>query len=626
VLTAVIWWSALQPLQGRADSFVVTTLADSGNGSLRATIASANDGDVITFAISGTITNLTGELLIGKNLDIVGPGPTNLAVSGNNASRVFNIASGASVNLSGLTICNGHARDGAEGTNAATPGWPGDGGGGIYNSGTLALTNCVITRCRSGQGGAGFSSVGGYGHTERGSSGGGPGGNGGGIYNAGTLMLAACTLSSNANGSGGVGGRSGLGNYWGGAGGNGGGGAGMYDVGAATLIGCTVAFNSAGTGGAGGYGGSGNDSQYNGAGGGRGGDGGCGGGAYSQGSPAFISCTFAGNTAGSGGRGGTGGVGNIQSNFPETVGNGGLGGDGGTGGSSGGLYCLGSFQALACTVTGNIAGDGGNGGQGGAGGMNLGPYAGTGGNGGNGGTGGGGGGASTWGGSSLQNVLAAQNSAGGGGLAGARGAAGTGHPSGSSGYPGSSGPGGSGPDLLGAFTSNGHNLIGLNDGNTGFTDGVFGDILGSGTPLNPLVGPLTNNGGPTFTCALLAGSPALDTGDDALLDAPLSLTTDQRGLPRQSGSHVDIGAVEVQWAANPIRLAACTRTTNGAIQITLTNLLGASLTMLAATNLSLPLSTWTVLGPIPEIGPGQFQFIDPAPTNRPQRLYRVRCP
>jgi hypothetical protein len=48
--------------------------------------------------------------------------------------------------------------------------------------------------------------------------------------------------------------------------------------------------------------------------------------------------------------------------------------------------------------------------------------------------------------------------------------------------------------------------------------------------------------------------------------------------------------------------------------------------MLAATNLSLPLSTWTVLGPIPEIGPGQFQFIDPAPTNRPHRLYRVRCP
>jgi len=626
VLAAAIWWSALQDLQGQAASFVVTTLANSGVGSLRAAIASANDGDVITFAIGGTITNLTGELLIGKNLNIVGPGPTNLAVSGNNSSRVFNIAGGAMVNLSGLTICNGHARDGAAGTNSATPGWPGDDGGGIYNSGTLALTNCVITRCRSGQGGAGFSSVPIFPFGNPGSSGGGPGGNGGGIYNAGTLVLAACTLTSNTNGSGGVGGNSALGTFLGGAGGNGGSGAGVYDMGAATLVSCVFGFNSAGSGGAGGRGGPGSDSQYDGAGGGRGGDGGSGGGLYSQGNPTSVSCTFAGNSAGSGGRGGSGGVGAHSGGIPASAGNGGPGGDGGTGGSSGGLYCPGSFQALACTFVGNAAGNAGNGGQGGAGGVNTRAAGGNGGNGGNGGTGGGGGGASTWGGSSLQNVLAAQNSAGVGGLAGAGGAAGNGHPSGSSGYPGSSGLGGSGPDLLGVFTSNGHNLIGLDDGSTGFTDGVLGDIVGSGTPLNPLVGPLTNNGGSTFTCALLFGSPALDTGDDALLDAPWNLTTDQRGLPRQSGSHVDIGAVEVQWASSPIRLAACVRTTNGAIQMTLTNIPGASLTVLAATNLASPLPTWTVLGPIREIAPGQFQFIDPAPTNLPQRIYCVRCP
>jgi hypothetical protein len=203
VLTAVIWW-AIQPLQGWAASLVVTTLANSGTGSLRTAIAIANTGDVISFAVNGTITNLTGELLIGRNLDIVGPGPTNLAVSGNNASRVFNVAAGASVNLSGLTICNGHARDGAAGRNSVTPGWPGDDGGGMYNSGTLALTNCVITRCRSGQGGAGF----GYEKftSTPGCSDGGPGGNGGGIYNAGTLTLVACALSYNTNGSGGSGG------------------------------------------------------------------------------------------------------------------------------------------------------------------------------------------------------------------------------------------------------------------------------------------------------------------------------------------------------------------------------------------------------------------------------------
>jgi hypothetical protein len=256
--------------------------------------------------------------------------------------------------------------------------------------------------------------------------------------------------------------------------------------------------------------------------------------------------------------------------------------------------------------------------------MSFGAPGGNGGNGGNGGGGGSGGACTTGGASTLQNVLAAQNSAGAGGLAGAGGTGGS--PPGSNGYPGSSGLAGSGADLLGSFTSNGHNLIGLDDGNYGFTDGVLGDIVGSGTPLNALVGPLANNGGPAFTCALLAGSPALDAGDDALPGAPLNLTTDQRGFPRQSGSHVDIGAFEVQWASRPIRLAGCARTTNGAIQMTLTNVPGASLTVLATTNVFSPLSAWTVLGAVPEIGSGLFQFVDPGSTNLPQRFYRVRCP
>lgn len=630
ILTAVIWCLALHGLPCKGASLVVTSLADSGPGSLRTAIAGANDGDVVTFSISGTITSLTGELLIGKSLDIVGPSPTKLAVSGNNASRVFNIAGGASVSLTGLTICNGHAHDGAAGTNSVTPGWPGDDGGGIYNSGTLALTNCVITRCRSGQGGAGFAfSM--FPFTGDASSSGGPGGNGGGIYNAGMLTLAACTLSFNTNGSGGGGGNTRVPVYPGGAGGSGGGGGGIYDAGVATFVACTFASNSAGTGGAGGYGGAGTESgQIDGAGGGWGGDGGSGGGLCSQGSPTFIACTFAGNAGGFGGQGGAGGAGYSPPLQPiHPMGNGGTGGGGGTGGSGGGLYCPGFFQSIACTFTANAAGIGGNGGQGGRGGSSLGTQGeagGQGGSGGNGGSGGGGGGATTWGSSSLQNVLAAQNASAAGGLAGVGGAGGIGRPSGSSGYPGSGGLDGSGPDLLGSFTSNGHNLIGLADGNSGFTDGVLGDIVGSGTPLNPLVGPLANNGGPTFTCALLAGSPALDTGDDTILDAPFGLTIDQRGLSRKSGSHVDIGALEVQWASNPICVAACISATDGAVQMTLTNIPGASLTILAATNPSLPVSTWTVLGPMFEVAPGQFQFIDPASTNLPQRIYRVRCP
>ena len=57
---------------------------------------------------------------------------------------------------------------------------------------------------------------------------------------------------------------------------------------------------------------------------------------------------------------------------------------------------------------------------------------------------------------------------------------------------------------------------------------------------DPLLGPLQNNGGPTFTHALLCGSPAIDRGTNFTASA-----TDQRGFPRTAGVATDIGAVEV---------------------------------------------------------------------------------
>ena len=73
---------------------------------------------------------------------------------------------------------------------------------------------------------------------------------------------------------------------------------------------------------------------------------------------------------------------------------------------------------------------------------------------------------------------------------------------------------------------------------------------------NPKLGPLQNNGGPTFTQALMSGSPAIDAGDDAVLGAPFDLTTDQRGegdqdFPRKVCAHVDIGAYEFGAASPP---------------------------------------------------------------------------
>ncbi|HEY5912738.1 MAG TPA: choice-of-anchor Q domain-containing protein [Verrucomicrobiae bacterium] len=618
------WCSLLLSTKpGHAGLVTVTTLADSGSGSLRAAISDASPGDTICFAVAGTITNLTGELLIPKDLELLGPGAKTLALSGNDSVRVLNIASGATVKLSGLTICDGHARDGAKGTDSAAPGSPGEDGGGIYNSGTLTVTNCTIVRCRSGNGGAGF---GGSFPGTAGSSEGGPGGNGGGIYNAGMLVLVNCNVLTNSSGRGGSGGSPLSGGLPGSRGGSGGTAGGIYDVGVLSLIGCTLGYNHAGAGGAGGRGGVGSDSPADGGSGGPGGNGGFGGALYAQTTPSLVSCTVFGNTAGAGGSGGAGGTG-ADGSFPVGTGpggNGGFGGDAGSGGDGGGVYSSGGIQSTACTIAGNSAGPGGNGGPGGAGGFSSRTGGGDGGNGGNGGNGGSGGGVGSWSGSSMQNVLAAANTAGPSGSPGAGGAAGSGSPRGATGLTGSGGSAGSGPDLLGGFTSNGHNLVGLDAGNSGFIHGVSGDLVGSSAPLDPLLAPLANRGGLTLTCALLPGSPALDAGDDSLLAAPWNLLTDQRGVPRLCLAHVDIGAFELGQASTPFLVAAGADEMTGAPKLSLTNLPGASLTVLATTNASLPVSSWTIVGAMPEVAPGQFEFVDPAAF--PFRFYRLCSP
>jgi hypothetical protein len=96
---------------------------------------------------------------------------------------------------------------------------------------------------------------------------------------------------------------------------------------------------------------------------------------------------------------------------------------------------------------------------------------------------------------------------------------------------------------LTGLTDRGHNLIGDPSGSDGFSSNAD-DLLG----LDPLLGPLQDNGGPTQTMALLPGSPAIDHGDNARAVGPdgTPLTTDQRGFARVVDGTVDIGAFEVQ--------------------------------------------------------------------------------
>jgi WD40 repeat protein len=79
-------------------------------------------------------------------------------------------------------------------------------------------------------------------------------------------------------------------------------------------------------------------------------------------------------------------------------------------------------------------------------------------------------------------------------------------------------------------------------------------------------------------------------------------------------------------AATLIRIINPTRLPGGAFQFGFTNTPGAGFTALATTNLSLSLSNWSVIGSVPEISPGVFQFADPQATNSPRRFYRVRSP
>jgi hypothetical protein len=123
---------------------------------------------------------------------------------------------------------------------------------------------------------------------------------------------------------------------------------------------------------------------------------------------------------------------------------------------------------------------------------------------------------------------------------------------------------GSGPDLNGVLTSLGHDLIGNTNGASGF---VASDLLN----VNPLLGQLQDNGGPTQTMAPLPGSPAVDAGDN--IDAP---DFDQRGpgFPRIVGGAMDIGALEVQpGSASHFRITAPSQvTSNAPFEITITAL------------------------------------------------------
>jgi hypothetical protein len=545
-----------------------------GDGSLRGEILAAQSGDTVQFSstLKGKTITLTShsEILISNSITVKGLGSGALSISGSH-SRLFEIAVGANVTISGLTLKSGSVT-GSFPTNPAE-------GGAILDRGTLTLANDVIkgnsaigSPGAAGEAGGVFADVGATltlnGDTLKGNTAEGVAatGEGGGLYLASgsqDTLTNVMVQSNTAIGAGAVSAQGG----------------GLFATGANLTINVSTISANLATGSAASFGSGGGTAQ--------------GGGLFLQGGTVSITQTTitgnnavggkggtAGNGVPTGSTGGTGGAGQGGGLFVATAGtislsadtffknaatggNGGLaglgpqGGTGGTGGvGQGGAVAVGggTVNFTNDTFAANVA----TGGVGGTGGTGAAGHAGAGGTGGN-AQGGGiwaGGGAvtllnDTIAGSSAS--VASKPTAGNSATGGGGGSAATG--TGAAGIPGNGQGGGlfdsggtfitlkntivannaattSDPDVSGTFTAQDHNLIGNATGSASFGGS---DLTG----VDPHLTALGKYGGTTQTMLPL-GAPAVDGGDDAVAPA-----TDQRGITRPQGSHSDIGAVEI---------------------------------------------------------------------------------
>ena len=415
-------------LSTQAATISVTSTNDSGAGSLRQAIADSVNGDTIDFdpSLNGqTITLVSDELLVSKNISINGPGPNNLTINGNHAWRVFHVIGGVTATIDGLTITNGFVSGFA----------PNGNGGGIYNDhSTLTVTNCTISGNSASD-------------------------QGGGIINAGYLV-------------------------------------GYFGYGPATLevVNCKINGNSAGLEGAGIF----NNGQSGSA------------------TLTVTGSTISGNTVTGGYGGGIATDGNGGSSMVEVV-NSTLN-DNSVRAYGGGIFNLSAYGGTASlrvrnsTLSNNWGGSYGGGIYNAASGGGNSPLEVT---------------HSTLSGNSCQWLD-------GGGIA---------NLSGATSQVGSTIFNGNRISNGGTTTSLGYNLS-SDDGSGFFT--ATGDQINT----NPMLGPLQNNGGPTFTHAPLQGSPAIDAGnpnfDPNAFNPPMLYDQRGPGYNRVAHGRIDVGAFEVQ--------------------------------------------------------------------------------
>ena len=246
----------LEVLEDRClpSTLTVTSAADDGSkGTLRYDLAQAASGDTIKISpgIHGPIVLTQGELLVNTDVTIEANANHPATISGNNNSRVFEIASRANVTLMNLTLTGGN---GVAINPTGTSLYNGEGGS-VLNFGKLTVDNGTVSNSSATYGGGllSFGTLTMSNSTVSGNS----AGSGGGIFNDGTMTISNSTVSNNSA------------TYLGGGIENGGdstltvsnstlsdntagwgGGIYNYSYGTATVSGSTLSGNSAGYGGA----------------------------------------------------------------------------------------------------------------------------------------------------------------------------------------------------------------------------------------------------------------------------------------------------------------------------------------------------------------------------------------
>jgi predicted outer membrane repeat protein len=291
---------ALEDRRLLATFHVTRTVDDRNVGTLRWAVQQANlatSPSTIDFELGqppSTIGLLLGSLELSNIAEptmIDGPGASLLTIDGNKADRVFTIDPRVTASLSGLTITGGATIDQ---------------GGGVYNAGAAALTNCTISGNSSGYGG-GLLSKGTLSLDACSISGNSASVEGGGVWTAGTATLTACAIMGNASGDigGGLNNRSAT----------------------LTLDACTISGNSAEK---------------------------LGGGIYNQDMVTLSGCTISGNTAVREGGGLVTGINSVSTLTACTI-NGNASEDGG------GLENYSRTMLTNCTLSGNSASASGGG-------------------------------------------------------------------------------------------------------------------------------------------------------------------------------------------------------------------------------------------------------------------------